>query len=152
MPTQLTGSDFQQSLNSHVAVKGDELHDKYGPDISWGQLQSILQDRSLVRYPCRIVFDASPLQPGEFAHAMSEGDAPEQGFTLYIHPSYSSQLDKVPYLALYHLVVVNYGEFASADDAETFAANALGLPKDAYYQELCELADQLGCSGAPCVN
>jgi hypothetical protein len=63
-----------------------------------------------------------------------------------------SQLDKVPYLALYHLVVVNYGEFASADDAEAFAAHALGLPKDAYYQSLCDMADQLGCSAPPCVN
>lgn len=152
MPKQLTANDFQQSLNSHVAAKGDEVREKYGPEIGWSQLQCILQDRSVVRYPCKIVFDASPLLSGEFGHAMPEGAAPEDGYTLFIHPSYMSNTDMVPYLAFYHLVVVNYGDFASADDAETFAAHALGLPQDEYYQALCDLADQLGCSGAPCAN
>jgi hypothetical protein len=44
---------------------------------------------------------------------------------------------------LYQLVLVNYGEFASADDAETFGAHALGLAKDDYYQALCRLADEI---------
>jgi hypothetical protein len=38
---------------------------------------------------------------------------------------------------------VNYGPFASPDDAETFGAAALGLDKDEYYARLCELADQI---------
>jgi hypothetical protein len=47
----------------------------------------------------------------------------------------------------YQLVRVNYGEFASADDAEVFGASALGLSRDAYYESLCQLADQI--SGEP---
>jgi hypothetical protein len=50
----------------------------------------------------------------------------------------------VPWLVLYQLVALNYGEFASADDAETFGAAALGLTRDAYYEELCKMADELG--------
>lgn len=50
----------------------------------------------------------------------------------------------MPYLVLYRLVVVNCGEFASADDAETFGACALGLSKGEYYKALCETADRLG--------
>ena len=38
-------------------------------------------------------------------------------------------------------------EFASADDAETFGAGALGLSKDEYYEALCEMADQIGGCG-----
>jgi hypothetical protein len=37
-----------------------------------------------------------------------------------------TQLPQVPALVLYQLVLVNYGEFVSADDAETFGASALG--------------------------
>ena len=55
-----------------------------------------------------------------------------------------TQLGMVPYLALYQLVTVNYGEFASADDAETFASYALGVPREEYYQTICGLADELG--------
>ena len=65
-----------------------------------------------------------------------------------------TQLDSVPYLVLYQLVLVNYGEFSSADDAETFGAAALGMSKDAYYHRLCELVDLLGGGGlddmSPC--
>jgi hypothetical protein len=46
-------------------------------------------------------------------------------------------------LVFYQLVVVNYGEFASSDDAVTFGAAALGLAEDDYYRTVCELADRL---------
>jgi hypothetical protein len=147
MATQLTDDDAKQSLTAHVAVKGSEIFDKYGPAIGWTQLLRILEDRSCVRYPCEIIFDAAPLGPGEFAHPVAKGQHPEDGFTMFVHPSFMTQLEQVPLLVLYQLVLVNYGEFASPDDAETFGAYALGLSKDDYYQAICELADQLGGIG-----
>jgi len=148
MPTRLTADDARQSLNAHVAAKGIELFEKYGPHIGWKELQLILKDRACVRYPCELVFDASALQPGECAYPRPNGDHPEDGFTLFIHPLFMTQLGRVPTLALYQLVLVNYGQFAAPEDAESFGAAALGLPRDQYYAELCELADQLvdcGC-------
>jgi hypothetical protein len=53
----------------------------------------------------------------------------------------------VPYLVLYQLVLVNYGEFASPDDAETFGASALGLEREEYYAALCRMADEVGGCG-----
>jgi hypothetical protein len=143
MATQLTADDARQSLTAHVAAKGEELCAKYGPGLGWKELHRLLQDRAFVRYPCEIVFDAAHLHPGEVAHPVPHGDRPEDGFTLHIHPLFMLQLPMVPHLALYQLVAVNYGEFASADDAETFGAAALGLPRDEYYAILCGLADQL---------
>jgi len=148
MPTQLTADDARQSLNAHVTAKGIELFEKYGPHLGWKELQLILKDRACVRYPCELVFDASALQPGECAYPRPKGDQPEDGFTLFIHPLFMTQLGRVPTLALYQLVLVNYGQFAAPEDAESFGAAALGLPRDQYYAELCELADQLvdcGC-------
>lgn len=52
----------------------------------------------------------------------------------------------MPWLALYQLVLVNYGEFASTDDAEIFGASALGIPREYYYRALCEMADELAAS------
>lgn len=143
MPVQLTTDDFKQSLSSHVAGKGEELRAKYGAAIGWRELGSILEDRAFCRYPCEIRFDSSELQPGEAAHAVARGQSPEEGFTMYVHPALMLRLDRVPHLVLYQLVAVNYGEFASADDAETFGAAALGLNKDDYYTTLCQLSDQL---------
>jgi hypothetical protein len=138
-----TADDGRQSLNAHVAAKGDEIRAKYGPRIGWTELQRILQDRACVRYPCEVIFDGTPLRSGEFAHPVPRGERPEDGFELYIHPYFMTQPDRIAHLALYQLVVVNYGEFASPDDAETFGANALGLSKEEYYQSLCELSDEI---------
>jgi len=143
MAIQLTAEDARQSMQVHVAFKGAEIHAKYGPHIGWNQLLAILADRSCVRYPCEIVFDSAGLQPGEFAHPIAKGEQPEAGFTIFVHPLLLLQLERVPPLVLYQLVLVNYGDFASADDAETFGANALGLSKDDYYRALCEVTDEL---------
>jgi hypothetical protein len=143
MEKQLTIDDARQSLAAHLAVKGAELRAKYGPQIDWEKLPRILGDRACVRYPCEIQFGSEPLQPGEVAWPSPKGPEPEAGFIIYVHPHYQSRLDRVPWLVLYQLVQVNYGEFASADDAEIFGAQALGLSKDEYYAGLCCLADEL---------
>jgi hypothetical protein len=146
MPTQLTADGARQSLNAHVAAKGAEIFEKYGPHIGWKELQQILKDDDCVRYPCEIVFDASQLGPDEFAHPVAKGAQPEVGFSMFVHPFFMTQLERVPYLVLYQLVLVNYGEFASPDDAETFGAGALGISKEDYYQALCAMADALTCN------
>src|SRR5438046_704921 len=77
MSKQLTAEDFKESLNAHVAAKGTEIREHYGPHIGWRELVRILGDRSVVRYPCEIVFDAALLLPGEFAHAQPNSDNPQ---------------------------------------------------------------------------
>jgi hypothetical protein len=126
-----------------VAAKGDDVCQRYGPTMGWSQLLRLLEDRTCVRYPCAIVFDSGPLQPGEFAHPVPKSPRPEDGFTLYVHPVFERDRDRVPWLVLYQLVLVNYGPFASAEDAETFGSRALGISQEAYYQVLCQMADLL---------
>lgn len=144
MATQLTADDARQSLTSHVESKGLEVYLKFGPQIGWDALQRLLAERAYVRYPCEIVFSAVPLMAGEFAHPVQKGDRPEEGFTMFVHPSFEADRDRVPLAVLYQLVAVNYGEFASAEDAETFGAASLGITRDEYYAELCAISEQLG--------
>jgi len=147
MEHKLTVEDARQSLASHAAEKGRQLHEKYGPHVGWNELLRILEDRSLVRHPCEIVFDASGLLQGEFAHPFPNSERPEDGFKIHVHPFFMMQLEQVPLLVLYQLVLVNYGEFASVEDAESFGAAALGIDKEEYYRAICELADHLSVSG-----
>ena len=142
-----TAATAQRSLSEHVASKGADLREKYGPKIGWQQLQQVMADRSLVRYPCEIAFTDEGLREGEFAYPHPLGDKPEDGFIIRVHPLYMTELGMVPHLVLYQLVAVNYGDFASNDDAEAFAAAALGLETEDYYNTLRRLADQLGDSG-----
>ncbi len=149
MAKQLTADDAKQSLLGHVESKGHEIHLKYGPLLGWSQLQRLLGDRIYVRYPCEIIFDASGLQPGEFAHPNAKGANPTDGFIMAVHPLFEQQLDLVPALVLYQMVSVNYGEFASSEEAETFGSAALGITRDEYYAMLCELSDDLRGEEAP---
>ena len=143
MPQKLTLDDARESLTEHVAAKGAEIRAKFGPVIGWSQLQRILADTGCVRYPCELVFDASPLQPDECAFPVPKGERPEDGFRLCVHPYFSVDPARVPLLALYQLVSINYGAFASPDDAEIFGAAAMGIPKEEYYATLCAMADEI---------
>jgi hypothetical protein len=143
MARQLTSQDFKQSLNSHAAAKGQELFEKYGPRIGWKELLAILEDRAICRYPCEIVFDSGPLGPGEFAYPAPKGERPEDGFRMHVHPLLEGQPQPAIRAVLYQLAAVNYGPFASSEDAEVFGAAALGLSQDDYYEDLCQIADSL---------
>jgi hypothetical protein len=143
MAKQLTADDARQSLTAHVEGKGVEVYLKYGPQIGWEQLQRLLEDRTCVRYPCEIRFDAEALLPGEFAHPAPKGERPEDGFVMNVHPAFAARLEDAVPLVLYQLVAVNYGEFAAAEDAETFGAACLGLTCDEYYERICALADEI---------
>src|ERR1043166_6894641 len=117
---QLTAEDAKQSLNAHVAAKGAEIFEKYGPHIGWKELLRILEDRTCVPYPCQVLPAPTPLPPSDgergptldTRHSTLSPDHPDDGFTIFVHPYYMTQLDRVPHLVLYQLVAVNYGEFA----------------------------------------
>ena len=143
MSTQLSADDARQSMSTHVALKGAEIRVKYGPQIGWEQLLQILQDRSCVRYPCEVLFDDAGLEPGELAHPEPKGDRPEDGFTLSVRRAFQNDPLAAVFVILYQLVLVNYGAFASPDDAETFGASILGIASEEYYQCLCRMADQI---------
>jgi hypothetical protein len=136
--------DAHQSIRADLESKAAAIRQKYGPNIGWHELQALLQDRQLIPFVCEIRFDAAPLLPGEFAHADAKGPDMEQGFVICLHPQYANQLSRVPYLVLHQLVLIKYGDSATADDAETFGSLALGLSKEAYYRALCELSGQIG--------
>ncbi len=150
MSIKLTADDARQSLSEHLAARGAEIFEKYGPRIGWNQLLLLLQDRACARYPCKVAFDPAPLQQGECAYPKANGARPEDGFVIHVHPLFMTQMDRVAHLVLYQLVVVNYGDFASSDDAEIFGAAALGIPREQYYQGLCDMADLLGGQPASC--
>ena len=146
MAQTLTPEDARQSLTAHVAAKGEEIHERY-PRLGWDELPGVLGNQEWVRYPCEVVFSAEGLRPGEFAFAEPRGERPEAGFSLKVHPRFAGQPERVPGLVLYHLVTVNYGVFAEAEEAEVFGAAALGMEREAYYASLCAAADEVSADG-----
>jgi hypothetical protein len=143
MAERLTEEDGRTALREHVAEKAMDARLRHGLLIDADQMVRVLDDRTVVRYPVGIRFDAEPLEPGEFAWPMPLGDSPSKGFCLFIHPYFEDQPEAWPLLIAYHIPSMNYGEIATHEEAEIFGATLLGLEQDEYYNALCELTDSM---------
>lgn len=124
----------------HAARPG-EPHAKFRFDHA--VMERLLADGRFCRFPTRVVFDAAGLEPGELAAAEQVGDHPRDGYVIRVHPRFESRALLLPLIVAYQLVVVNYGEIATREEAEIFGATLLGLPIDDYYETLCLAADSL---------
>lgn len=138
-----TEADARIGLRDHVAMKAADARCKHGPEIDADAVLRMLDNRTVVRYPVGIRFDAGPLEAGEFAWPMPLGEHPKQGFCLFIHPCFEARPEVWPLLILYHVPSINYGEIVSHVEAEVFGSTVLGLDANAYYATLCELADAM---------
>lgn len=115
--------------------------------IDLAEMMRLLQDRSVVRYPVGVRFDAEPLQPGEFACLENLGDHPSDGFCLFIHPMFERVDDLIPLLIAYYIPSINYGDVASHVEAELFGATLLAIDREEYYRILCSVADTVASVG-----
>ena len=140
--------DGRESLISHAAERAREARSVYGgpaPGLAMERLEELLEDRRFVRYPVRIDYDGSGLEPGEFAFPEpADGGDPAAGFVIHVHPEFAAKPEAASLLVAYHLVRVNYGEIAGPEAAEMFGATLCGMAVDDYYAALCRHADSLG--------
>jgi len=142
-PLRLTLEDGRRALAVHCLDIGHKLRETYGKAIDYELLQTILKDEAFVRYPVRLQFDSTKVENGMFAATERVSTDASAGFVIYIHECFKKRLGNVPALVFYHLVAVNYGEFATHNEAEEFGSSALGMEKEEYYQLLCCLTDQI---------
>ncbi|CAG0961198.1 hypothetical protein PHYC_00736 [Phycisphaerales bacterium] len=142
-PTKLTEADARRSLHDHLLEKAARARERYGPRIDADAILKILSDPDFIRYPTGIRFDSAGLEPGEFGYPMPLGDHPSRGFCLVLHPSFEHRRQLWPTLIAYHIPPINYGEIASPEDCEQFAAALLGVDIDTYYDTLCSLVDSI---------
>ena len=139
----ISESAAREAFFDHVVRKAEAARLKYGLYIDLETMMRMLDDQEVVRYPTSIHFDATLLQAHEFAFPKPVGFHPSDGYGLFIHPCFESQLEILPLLIAYHIPTINYGHIAEPEHAEVFGATLLGLEVEAYYQALCELAGSI---------
>lgn len=141
MSDQINTIEAEQNFKDHVVSRASEARLRYGLYIDYEAVLKMLGDPDVVRHKTELEFDASRLEPGEFAHAERVGGSDE--FRLFVHPWFESQIDVLPLLIAYHFPSINYGHIVSHEHAEMYGAALLGLDIETYYQALCELADSI---------
>lgn len=139
----LSEKDGLDAIRDHAAERGMLIRTRYGPQYSENTLHTLLQDRQIVRYPTRILFDERMLLDGEPACAVEVDDSEDRHFIMAVHPMLRSDAQSLAAAVLYQLVRINYGEHATHEHAETLGATAMGLSADEYYSQMCSISDSL---------
>ncbi|MCP4487200.1 MAG: hypothetical protein GY820_07770 [Gammaproteobacteria bacterium] len=155
MEDAVTPEEQREAMNLHLRHKAQEIIEKFGANITFDVLQEILQDRKFVRYPVNIVYDSARVEMGLFittemilADPNREPDDDDEyikqadrHYDFIVHQYFKGQPEKLAPLIMYHLPTVNYGDIATYEDAEVFAAALLQMDQDDYYQLVCDLVD-----------
>lgn len=142
-PRKRAGKVIHSAVSQHASAKAAEIRARYGPDIDYPAVLRMLDDRRSIRYPVDIRFVTDGIEPGMFGKTELASKDPADGYVISLHRSFEDRPEALPTLILYQSVLVNYGDLATAADAELFGAGVLGLERDAYYEQIVALTDSL---------
>lgn len=142
-PKKRAGKVIRSAVSQHATAKADEIRGRYGPDIDYPTVLRMLADRRCIRYPVEIRFVAHGIEPGMFGKTELASKDPADGYVISLHHSFEGRHDLLPALILYQSVLVNYGDLATAVDAELFGSGVLGMDRDAYYERIVALTNSL---------
>ncbi|MEA3302064.1 MAG: hypothetical protein U9Q75_02210, partial [Pseudomonadota bacterium] len=130
------GKVIHSAVSRHAIEKAKEIRTRYGPVIDYAAVLHMLEDRKSIRYPVEICFVSEGIEPGMFANTRAVSENPDDGYVISLHQHFEDQTDVLPALILYQSVLVNYGDLATADDAELFASTLLRVERDEYYAQI----------------
>lgn len=142
-PKKRAGKVIHSAVSQHALAKAAEIRERYGPIIDYPTVLAILDDRKSTRYPVQIKFTTDGIESGMFAKTDPVSENPDDGYVISLHANLEGQLEALPALILYQSVLVNYGDLATADDAELFGSGVLGMDREDYYEMVMALTDAL---------
>jgi len=137
------GKKIHSAVSLHAHERARELRERYGPVIDYQTVLAMLEDRKSSRFPVTLHFTTDGIEPGMFARTEAVSENPEEGYVIHIHSHFEQRPDLLPSLILYQLVLVNYGDLATANDAELFGSTILGMEREAYYAHITTITDEL---------
>jgi len=137
------GKVIHSAVSIHASEKAREIRSRLGENIDYQAVVDMLEDRKSTRYPTQLRFVTEGIEPGMFAMTEAISDNPDDGYVISMHSVFEDQHDVLPALILYQLVLVNYGDLATANDAEIFGSTILDMDRDDYYDQIVSLTDSI---------
>lgn len=143
MNQKLTVEDGKKALVEHATTKALDIVEKYGVLNSLEQLNALLKDSSFIRFPTEIQFIDAVVDGETFGFVDKKSENPSDGYVIYLHKNVKNDEILMVATTMYLLVSVNYGDFASFEEAEVFGSVSMGMDKEEYYQMLCSAVDKI---------
>lgn len=134
----------QRSLLDHLVAQAQVARGRHAPFLG-SQLDDLLQDRTCVRHPVRLVFEFGEMALHQFAQPDIDWRNVEQGGrVLYLRPLLRERPEGILLAVAYLLPVINYGDIVTDEHCVHFGAALLGLAPEEFYRRICALADEVG--------
>ncbi len=142
------GRGGEESLRAHLVAQADVARRKHGFLTPPG-LDAFLADRDCVRYPTRLLFEFGELASHQFAQPDLDPQNPSTGRVLYLRPVLQAHPDWLVLAVVYMIPVINYGSIITDDHCLLYGSTLLGLTEEAFYEQVCAMADQAGIEKPP---
>ena len=137
--TATDGDDLRVTLLRHAQEAAARATAKLGGPLSSDNLGAFLADSDCLKYAVEIVYDASALEPHQFAQPVIEG----RRCALYVHPHYADRPECLQLIVAYMAGAINYGGAVTIELCEEYGAALMHLDRAAFYGAVCAVADQL---------
>lgn len=134
---------LRDALTRHARGAAVRSVVKLGGPLSCENVGRFLSDRDCLKYDTEVVYDASELEPHQFAQPVIEGGPARRTCFLYVHPRFAGQPEHLPLIVAYMAGAINYGGAASPELCEEYGAALLGMTRDEFYERVCYMADLL---------
>jgi hypothetical protein len=136
-------SPFAIALFEHARYAAARARKRLAAPLSAHNLQHFLADGECLRYPTRLVFDRTNLEPHQFAQPVHCCSKEGMCCELHIDPQLQNRPEALYLAVAYMAAVINYGEAATPELAEMLGALLTGLDHDTFYDKICEISDSI---------
>jgi hypothetical protein len=134
---------LRDALMRHAVGAASRSVAKLGGPLSCENIGRFLFDQDCLKYNTEIFYDASELEPHQFAQPVIEGGPARRTCALYVHPWFAARPEYLPLIVAYMAGAINYGSAASPELCEVYGAALLGMTREEFYGCVCRMADLL---------
>lgn len=133
--------DIEHHVTEHATRAAQRAKAKLGGPLCPDNLYRFLTDPDCLRYPVEIVYDASPLEPHQFAEPVIQVENGARICRLFVHPRYRGHADALCFFVAYMAAPINYGAAATLELCESYGATLVGEDSETFYRTICAMAD-----------
>jgi hypothetical protein len=140
--TRLT-RPFQAALYEHARIAARRAHARLGGPLTQANLEQFLTDELCLRYPTRIIFDRTGLEPHQVAQPLYRESREGIFYDLHVDPALQQAPEHLYLVVAYMAAVINYGDAATPELAELLGALLTDIEQEPFYEKLCAIADSV---------
>ena len=134
---------FNAALFEHARFAAQRAQARLGGPLNSASLDQFLTDSLCLRYPTRIIYDRTGLEPHQVAQPFYRQSRDGIFCDLHVDPDLQKTPETNYLVVAYMAAVINYGDAATPELAELLGALLTGMDQETFYEKMCAVADSV---------